>query len=150
MISDFIILNYKILFVILFIIISIICVICIIWYLKNKSPVELKNDSSTLIKKSNKINNNIKQYDSSNNNINPFDEKILQLYKPNEEASGNVFINQEFEDESVDEYEIEKVKTYTPLKPQLKMKNKISNLDAGIMSPNLNMRIISPNLNMNI
>lgn len=114
----------KILFIVC--IILILVIIIIVYRNNNKVFVLEEGDSSALIKNQpTKLVINMeepKPIEYTINNINPFDEQLLNLHNPNLKFGDNIINKQELEEDVVDEYEVKKVKPYTPLKSTKKIK----------------------------
>lgn len=131
---DFNFSSCKLLFV--FCIILIIIIITIIYINNNKVFILEGDNESTLIKKSPTtfvINmDEPKPIEYTITNVNPFDEQLLKLHKPDIQIGQNLISKQELEEKTIDEYEVQKVKPYTPLKAQKKMK--LSKTDCNLSS----------------
>ena len=118
--------------------ILLITIIVILIYRTNNNVFILEEDQSTLIKKSpTTLVINMEKPETPDpieyvfNNINPFDEQILNLHKPDIKIGDNIINKQEFENEVMDECEVEKNKPYTPLVAQKKVKLSKINCNLG-------------------
>lgn len=145
--------NCKIIVIIFAIIIVLLIIIISYMYFSKGSEKKIKEESSILIKKNPNIQIStsdqvFSQLDTSNNistttpkfiqtsDSTDYDQQITKLQEPDIVAGQNNISKQELEDEMTNEYEVQKVKPYVPLKPRRKLK--LSNTNCNISDVDCN------------